>query len=196
MPRGHIDMRFRRLRSPRSGRLHCNTHGQAQLHNCMGYGRTGFCLDFPFEVLSFSDLCSSRQSILFVRTICCIWISKHYDLISANVASGRWAEGRENDDHWTTLRRLVDGRGKCFAVGRPDYGEVMAALESTPCQHSASECGTFKLPWSLQMEERGRGRRSVFRSRNDYETQDDNAENREAEINVDIGEQPALRDHI
>ena len=128
MPRGHIDMRFRRLRSPRSGRLHCNTHGHAQLHNCMGYGRTGFCLDFPFEVLSFSDLCSSRQSILFVRTICCIWISKHYDLISANVASGRWAEGRENDDHWTTLRRLVDGRGKCFAVGRPDYGEVMAAL--------------------------------------------------------------------
>ena len=35
--------------------------------------------------------------------------STHYHLISANVASLRWAEGRKNDVQWTTLRRLGDG---------------------------------------------------------------------------------------
>ena len=50
MPRGHIGMRFRRLRFRHSGKLRCNTRGRVELHRRMGCVRTWFCLDNSFEI--------------------------------------------------------------------------------------------------------------------------------------------------
>jgi hypothetical protein len=195
MPRGHIGMRFRRLRFRHSGKRRCNIHGWAGLHRHMEYVRTWFCLDYPFESFSSSDRRSFGSVNFLLRTIHCISIATHYGWATPTFSLRTKSTTYSWDVQWATLRRLVDRRR--MLCGEDCDGPATAELwNRRNSALSKTICGTFRPRSSPQMEESRRRRGFVLRSRNDYETRHNHAENRETAVNVDIGEQSALSDHI